>query len=324
MKTEPTVLNMPNLGGVTAERVTYRNRNIQSDVVGNLFKPVGFDASKQYPAIVVTHPFGGTKEQTAGRYAALLAQRGFITLAFDASYQGESGGLPRFMEIPASRVEDIRCGVDFLSNHPSVDPERIGALGVCAGGGYTMNAAQTDWRIKAAAGVSTFDIGSARREGVQGAIPVAQRLERQEKIGELRTHEAAGAPLEYVNFLPENAEAAAKSPSELYREGYDYYCVREEHPNEMKQYVFSSLGQQMAFFPFEQIETISPRPILLIAGSRADTRYYSENAVQKAHEPKELFVVPGASHIDLYYKPEFVPIVANKLADFFTKGLARK
>jgi fermentation-respiration switch protein FrsA (DUF1100 family) len=322
MKTEPRVLGLPDLGGVIAERVTYRNRNIQSDIVGNLLKPPAFNDSQTYAAIVVAHPFGGTKEQVAGHYAALLAQKGFITLAFDSSYQGESGGEPRSMEIPAARVEDIRCGVDFLSNHPNVDPERIGALRDCAGGGYTMNAAQTDWRIKAAAGVSTFDIGSARREGVNGSIPPEQRLERQKRIGELRTCEAAGAPLEYVNFLPESAEAAAQSPSVLYREGYDYYCVLEEHPNEMKQYVSSSLGQQMAFFPFEQIETMSPRPILLIAGSKAETLYYSENAYNKAREPKELFIVPDASHIDLYYKPDFMPSVAEKLTEFFTKNLA--
>src|SRR6516165_11277426 len=145
------------------ERVTFSNRGKQ--VVGNLFTPT--DAKPETPgaAIVVTRPFGAVKEQVSTLYAEMLTERGFITLVFDAAYQGESGGEPHFTESPASRVEDIRCAVDYLTNRPEVDPERIGALGICAGGGYTVNAAQTEHRIKAVAGVSTFDIGSARRSG---------------------------------------------------------------------------------------------------------------------------------------------------------------
>ncbi|WP_316770265.1 alpha/beta hydrolase [Streptomyces sasae] len=138
------------------ERVTFENRG--NTVVGNLFKPAGFAQGTRYPAIVLTHPFGSVKEQVPTTYAKLLAERGFITLVFDASYQGESGGEPHFSEFPSARVEDIRRAVDFLSIHPDVDEERIGALGICAGGGYTVNVSQTEMRIKAVAGVSTFDI----------------------------------------------------------------------------------------------------------------------------------------------------------------------
>src|SRR5712691_9517385 len=151
------------------ERVTFQNKG--NTVVGNLFKPTGFEQGKKYPAIVVTHPFGAVKEQVPTTYAKLLTAHGFITLVYDASYQGESGGEPHFSELPAVRVEDIRCAVDFLSIHPDVDEDRIGALGICAGGGYTVNAAQTEMRIKAVAGVSTFDIDSARRAGAGGTIP---------------------------------------------------------------------------------------------------------------------------------------------------------
>jgi hypothetical protein len=134
-------------------------------MAGNLFLPEDFDPNGSYPAIVTVHPGGGVKEQTVGLYAKKLAEQGFVALAFDASYQGESGGEPHFSEFPSARTEDIRRAVDFLSVHPDVDPERIGALGICAGGGYTVNVSQTEMRIKAVAGVSTFNLGAARRDG---------------------------------------------------------------------------------------------------------------------------------------------------------------
>ena len=170
------------------ERVTFPNRG--NTVAGNLFTPPGSGAGSKYPAIVVTHPFGAVKEQVSTLYAGKLTEQGFITLVFDASYQGESGGEPHFTEIPAARVEDIRCAVDFLSTHPQADEDRIGALGICAGGGYTINAAQTEHRIKAVAGVSTFDIGSARRSGTGGSVSPERRREILQEVGQRRTLEA--------------------------------------------------------------------------------------------------------------------------------------
>ncbi len=163
---QPAVIGYPNRGGVKIERVTYKARNIGTTVVGNLFKPAGFDASKKHPAIVVTHPFGGVKEQTAGLYAQHLAEQGFVTLAYDASYQGESGGEPRLMEVPAQRLDDISCGIDFLAQQPFVDSGRIGSLGICAGGGYAMCNAQTELRVRAVATVSMFNLGDARRRAM--------------------------------------------------------------------------------------------------------------------------------------------------------------
>jgi fermentation-respiration switch protein FrsA (DUF1100 family) len=301
---------------MSMDGVTFPNGGIT--LVGNLFKPAEFDEGTKYPAIVVTHPFGAVKEQVSTLYAEKLTERGFITLVFDASYQGESGGKPHFMEVPAARVEDIRCAVDFLSIHPQVDENRIGGLGICAGGGYTINAAQTEHRIKAVAGVSTFDLGSARREGVGGMIPLETRMQTLDEVGRQRTREARGEPIRYFSLVPDDPQQALNNPSQLYREGYVYYVQVCPHPNAMGEFVFTSLDRQMAFFPFEQIKTISPRPLLLIAGSEAQTLYMSENAYEKAIEPKELFIVPGATHIDLYYKPEFVPQVAEKLIQFFT------
>ena len=301
------------------ERVTFQNKG--NTVVGNLFKPAGFEQGTKYPAIVVTHPFGAVKEQVPTTYAELLAAQGFITLVFDASYQGESGGEPHFSELPAVRVEDIRCAVDFLSIHPDVDEDRIGALGICAGGGYTVNAAQTEMRIKAVAGVSIFDLGSARREGVGGGISREQRIATLEEVGRQRTREARGEEIRYFSLVPENPQDALNNPSDLYREGYIYYGQVAPHPRAMDRFVFSTLSAQQQFFPFQEIEMISPRPLLLIAGSNADTLYFSQNAYNKAKEPKELHLVDAATHIDLYYKPDYVPQVAGKLTEFFAKNL---
>lgn len=305
--------------GVTVKKVAFPNGTIT--IVGNLFLPANFDVKKKYGAIVVVHPFGGVKEQTSGLYAQRLAEQGFIALAYDASHYGESGGEPRLKEVPATRVEDVRSAVDYLSNHPQVDENRIGALGICTGGAYAINAAQTDLRIKAVAGVSVFDLGRARREGVGGTISHEERVKRLEEIGKQRTREARGEPVRMTNVVPDTPDAFTENTPKLYREGYEYYRTsRAQHPNSPNRYIFTSLGLQMAFFPFEQIETISPRPLLLVAGSEADTLYFSQDAYDKAKEPKELFRIPGASHIDLYDRPQYVTPIVTKLKDFYNKA----
>ena len=270
----------------------------------------------------MTHPFGGVKEQTAGLYALRLAEQGFLTLAYDASYQGESGGDPRLMEVPAQRLDDISCAIDFLVRHPQVDAERIGSLGICAGGGYALCNAATELRVKAVAAVSTFNLGEARREGM-GTISYEERMKRLKDAGEARSREARGEPVRLVPVVPDSAASFTESTPQLYREGYDYYrTARAQHPNSPNRYVFSSLPQQMAFFPFEQLDTISPRPLLVIAGSRADTLFWSREVYEKAREPKELHVIEGATHIDMYDRPQFVTPAVGKLAEFFGRHLA--
>ncbi|MEU6194292.1 alpha/beta hydrolase [Streptomyces sp. NPDC047061] len=306
------------------ERVTFQNKG--NTVVGNLFKPAGFTQDTTYPAIVVTHPFGAVKEQVSTTYAELLAAQGFIALVFDASYQGESGGEPHFSEFPSARVEDIRRAVDFLSVHPDVDEDRIGALGICAGGGYTVNVSQTEMRIKAVAGVSTFDIGSARRDGVGhlGKQSAVYRTDLLKRSGQARTRETGGGEVEMFSLIADNPKFDMNDLSTIpvmYQEGYKYYSEIDPNPRFMGTFALSSLSRQMAFFPFEGIELISPRPLLLIAGSEADTLYMSQDAIERAKEPKELLVLDGASHIDLYWNPEYVPQVADKLTEFFAKNL---
>ena len=319
---EPAVIGYPNAKGVTIERVTYRARNMGTSIVANLFKPAGFAVARKYPAVVVTHPFGGVKEQTSGLYAQRLAEHGFVTLAYDASYQGESGGEPRLMEVPAQRLDDISCAIDFLAQHPRVDPARIGSLGICAGGGYALCHAQTELRVKAVVAVSTFNLGDARREGM-GTISYDERMKRLKDASEARSREARGEPVRLVAVVPDSAASFTESTPQLYREGYDYYRTsRAQHPNSPNRYVFSSLPLQMAFFPFEQLDTISPRPLLVIAGSKADTLFWSQEVRKKAKEPKELFVVDGATHIDLYDRPQFVTPAVAKLTAFFSQHLS--
>ena len=318
----PAVIGYPNEKGVTIERVTYPARNLGTSIVANLFKPAGFVASRTYAAIVVTHPFGGVKEQTSGLYAQRLAEEGFITLAYDASYQGESGGEPRLMEVPSQRLDDISCAIDYLVKHPQVDPDRIGSLGICAGGGYALCQAQTELRVKAVAAVSTFNLGEARREGM-GTISYEERMKRLRDAAAARSREARGEPVQLVPVVPDTTASFTEKTPQLYREGYDYYRTpRAQHPNSPNRYVFSSLPQQMAFFPFEQLDTISPRPLLVIAGSKADTLFWSQQVIQKAKDPKELFIVDGATHIDMYDRPQFVTPAVAKLKAFFSRGLA--
>jgi uncharacterized protein len=168
---EPMVIGYPNKKGIQIERGAYPARNMGTEIAAYIFKPAGFDNSKKYPSIVVTHPFGGVKEQTSGLYSAFLAEQGFVTLAFDKSYQGESGGAPRLMEVPAQHLDDISSSVDYLVRQPFVDPNRIGSLGICAGGSYALGNAPTEMRVKAVATVSMFNLGDARRRAM-GRCPM--------------------------------------------------------------------------------------------------------------------------------------------------------
>lgn len=304
--------------GVKVQKVSFPNR-IEINVVGNLFLPPNYDANKQYPALVIGHTFTGVKEQTSGLHAQKLAELGYITLAFDASFWGESGGSPRNIEVPEIRVEDFSAAVDFLSNHPLVDPARIGALGICGGGGYVVSAAAIDHRIKAVATVSMYDLGRARRQGLGDAISYEQRMKTLDRIGDLRTREFRGEPRTNTLGVPEKV---TENDTENTREFYDYYRTpRAQHPNTDTSYSLTSQAPMMNFFPFAQIETISPRPLLFVVGERAVSAYFSEDAYGKASEPKELFVVPGASHVDLYDKPESLAVSIPKLEAFFGQYL---
>lgn len=302
---------------VTIEKVSYKNR-YDISVVGDMYLPKDIDRSKKYAAIIVGHPFGGVKEQCAGLYAQELAKRGFIALAFDLSYGGESGGWPRGVASPETYVEDFSASVDFIGTRSFVDQNRIGVIGICGSGGFSIAAAAIDHRIKALATVSMYDMGRERRQGYKDGQTYEQRMSLLDEIGEQRwkEFENSGMPrLQYgtVEHINEDSPAVAK-------EFYDYYRTpRGKHPNATTGITFVSSAALMNFFPIAQIETVSPRPLLFIAGENAHSRYFSEDAYSLAIEPKELYIVKNAGHVDLYDRKELIPF--GKLTDFFTQNL---
>lgn len=291
------------------------------NLAGLLFLPDGFDADAKYPAVVVTHP-GGVKEQCSSLYAWHLARAGYVALAFDASHQGESEGLPRCLEDPFSRVEDIRPAVDYLVTLPYVDAERIGAMGVCAGGGYTMSAIQTDVRIKAAAGISTWDVGDSARNGFPG-VEIENFMQKLlQEVARARTAAARGEEAPCWKYVPDGPDEIDEHTSVIQREAYEYYRTpRCSYPTSVNRYLVSSNDKLAAFDAFAYLDTVSPRPLLFIVGSRADTLYFTEDAYRRAREPKKIHVVEGASHVDLYDKPEYVTQVVEALKEFFGKAL---
>lgn len=305
--------------GVKKQKVTFHNRFL-IDIAGDLYLPAGYDPAKKYAAIIVGHPFGGVKEQTSGLHARLLAEMGYVTLAFDASYYGESGGYPRRMESPEVRVEDFSAAVDFLSNHQAVDADKIGVIGICGGGCYSVSATQIDHRIKALATISMYDMGRARRQGVGDTQTYEQRMAILDEIGRQRTAEYGGATRRDIRALPEKVD---ENTPKFAIDFLDYYDnpQRGQHPNSTGYYSYTSLAPMMNFFPFAQIETISPRPVLFIVGENAVSKYFSEDAYEKAAEPKELFVVPEATHVDLYDQPKYLKITIPKLDAFFKQYL---
>ena len=305
--------------GVKKQKVTFHNRFL-IDMVGDLYFPANYSPAKKYAAIIVGHPFGGVKEQTSGLHARKLAEIGYVTLAFDASYYGESGGYPRRMESPEVRVDDFSAAVDFLTNHPAVEADKIGVIGICGGGCYSVSATQIDHRIKALATISMYDMGRARRQGIGDTQTYQQRMSILDEIGRQRTMEYGGAVRKDIRALPEKVD---ENTPKFAIDFLDYYDnpERGQHPNSTGYYSYTSLAPMMNFFPFTQIETISPRPLLFIVGENAVSKYFSEDAYEKAAEPKELFVVPGATHVDLYDQPEYLKITLPKLDTFFKQYL---
>lgn len=275
------------------------------------------------PGIVVGHPASGVKEQAAGLYASLLAEHGFAALAFDAAYQGESGGTPRGLEDPAHRVEDFKAAVSFLTARPEVDAARIGVLGICASGGYVIPAVVGDHRVRAVATVSGADIGRQFREGADGTQDPAVIQAMLDAAAAARTAESAGEGAGTFPIFPETAEQARALGGRHGFEGFEYYCTdRAQHPRSAKEFTWSSIDRIVTFDPFRFIHLIAPRPLLVILGTEAVTKHMGTEAFANAREPKRLHWIEGASHVDMYDKREYVDPAVAELTDFFEQELA--
>lgn len=308
-------------GQVNIHQVSYvLNGNL---IAANLYTPAGYDPAQKYKAIVVAHPNGGVKEQVAGLYAQRLAEAGYITLTADASFQGGSGGLPRHLDHPAFRVEDIHGMADIIASYPGVDAEHIGVLGICGGGGYTLKAAQTDKRLKAVATLSMFNSGVVRKDGFLNSA-TSTTIQRLHEASEQRAQEAAGAELALTPATEKaqiSEEVLAKMP-DLYREGYLYYGKTHAHPGSTFQYTVRSNLDLFSFDAAAGMELID-QPLLMMAGSKADTLYMTQDCYKKATgtRNKEMFLVDGAHHIETYYVPQYVDQFVRKLTDFYAAHL---
>lgn len=289
-------------------------------LAGHLYIPEATRDGRR-PAIVVGHPGSGVKEQASGLYARRLAESGFVTLAFDAAYQGESEGQPRGLEDPAHRVEDIKAAVSFLSVHDAVDSNRIGALGICASGGYAISAAATDHRVKAVATVSGVDLGRHFRNGGDGTQSPEVIRRMLDAAAAARTAEARGEGVGVFPLFPANEEEARARGAYAF-EGWEYYCTdRAQHPRSAKALTWSSVDRIASFDAFRFIDQIAPRPLLLVLGTEAVTSWMGREAFIAAREPKEVFWVDGAAHNDLYDKDEYVTPAVSRLGDFFRASL---
>jgi len=307
-------------GKVNVHPVAYRLHGL--DIAANVYTPANYDRTRTYPTIVVAHPNGGVKEQVAGLYAQHLAEQGYITITMDAAYQGASGGEPRSVDKPANRIEDIHGAADFITQYPGVDAARLGLLGICGGGGYSLAAAKTDKRFKSIATLSMFNSGRVRRNGFADS-QLATIQERLRQASAARAQEAAGGAILYSGDADMTDEQISALPFEMYRQGYEYYWRTHPHEGSTFRYTTSSLLDLMRWDATDQIDLID-QPLLMIAGSRADSGYMTDDAFAKATgtTDKELFLIDGATHIETYWVPEYVDAAMGKLTPFFARTLS--
>lgn len=285
-----------------------------------IHQPANFDASQKYPVIVVAHPGGGVKEQAAGLYAKKLAEQGLLAIAFDASFQGESTGEPRQLENPYIRTEDVSTVVDYLTTQTYVDTDRIGAMGICAGGGYTANAAINDRRIKAIATVSAVNIGQMFRNGWENTVKDADALPYIAHGSQARTSDANGTELATLPLAPMREEDA---PNEELREAWEYYHTpRAQHANAPGFMTARSLPQIITYDAYHKAEAFLTQPILTVAGSVAGSKWMSDDLLARAASTdKQMHVIEGANHMSLYDKQPYVDEAVSVLAQFFQTRL---
>jgi len=305
---------------VTMEKVTFKNQ-YGMKVAGNLFLPKGLDPKAKNAAIIVGHPMGAVKEQSSNLYATKMAEQGFVTLSLDLSFWGESEGTPRNAVLPDMYAEDYSAAVDFLGTRPFVDRERIGIIGICGSGAFVISAAKIDPRLKAIATVSMYNHGDLYRKGLGNSLTAEQKKQFLATAAEQRYVEFTGGQTQYTSGSPLKLTGNA-----IADEFYDFYRTPRGEvtpvgasPQTTTMPTLTSNIKFMNFYPFDDIESISPRPLLFITGSEAHSREYSEDAYKRAAQPKELVVIPGANHVDLYDRVNVIPFA--KLTEFFRNHL---
>lgn len=308
---------------VAAQKVTFNNQ-YKMKVVSNLFTPKDLNRSAKHPAIIIGHPMGAVKEQSSNLYAQKLAEQGFVTLAIDQSFWGESEGQTRNLVSPDIYAEAFSAAVDYLGTQAFVNRERIGVLGICGSASFVISAAKIDPRMKAVATVSMYDMGAANRDALNHSQTLEQRKQIIAEAAQQRYAEFTGGQTAYTGGTVHTLD---KDTHPIQREFYDFYrtsrgeftpasssTMLTTHPT------LTSNVKFMNFYPFNDIETISPRPMLFISGDQAHSKEFSQEAYRLAGLPKELVMIPGAGHVDLYDRVNLIPW--DKLNAFFQKNLA--
>ncbi|KKC44246.1 alpha/beta hydrolase [Acinetobacter sp. V2] len=307
---------------VTIQRVTFKNQ-YNMNVVGNLVIPKNFNKNSKSPAIIVGHPMGAVKEQSSMLYAQKLAEQGFITLAIDLPYWGESEGEPRNLVAPEIYTEAFNAAVDYLGTQSFIDRNNIGVLGICGSGSFAISAAKLDPRLKAIATVSMYDMGAATRNGLKHSQTLEQRKKMLAAAAEQRYVEFQGGATKWLNYLPtqldDNADAVTREFHDFYRTSRGASIPKGKTLEQTQNRAQTTEVRFVNFYPFNDIETISPRPMLFITGDQAHSKEFSEEAYKLAGQPKELYYVKGAGHVDLYDRVDLIPF--NKLTSFFKQNL---
>src|SRR5450830_911107 len=308
---------------VTAREVSFNNQ-YQMRVAGNLFLPKDLNGKIRHPAIIIGHPMGAVKEQSSNLYAQKLAEQGFVTLAIDQSFWGKSEGEPRNAVAPDIYAEAFSAAVDYLGTQPFVDRERIGVLGICGSGSFVISAAKIDPRMKAVATVSMYDMGAANRNALNHSQTLGQRKQIIAEAAQQRYVEFTGGAIAYtggtVHKLDGNTHPIQREFHDFYRTPRGEFTPAGSSRELTTHPTMSSNVKFMNFYPFNDIETISPRPMLFITGDQAHSKEFSEEAYRLSAQPKELVIVPGAGHVDLYDRVKLIPW--EKLQAFFLKHLA--
>ncbi|KAI7091642.1 alpha/beta-hydrolase [Hortaea werneckii] len=295
----------------------------QSDVAANLFAPNALDYNASHPAIVVGHPMGAVKEQAANLYAAKMAEQGFVTVSLDLPFWGMSEGSPDNSVLPDMYAEAFSAAVDFLGMQAYINRSAIGGIGICGSGGFLISAAKLDPRISAVATSSMYDMGELTRTGLNHSQSFTQRQQNIAEAARRRWTELEGAPTAYTGGAPlaltANSNAVEREFYDFYRTSRGKYTAPGRLPNTTTMPTAVSNTKFNNFYPFNDIDTISPRPILFVHGDRAFSRGFTQDAYERAAEPKELLWISNAGHTDLYDRVELIPFA--RLTQFFRTHL---